>query len=128
LLDPPASELSSRVSLLSINANAAMGALGGTDSARLRRYEHVVVTGIGSNAMRVGMGGDVLQPLIRLGITDGQHRPGGHISRPPGNSGYPRVEPSLAIGQAYGRADRTRVRRFRDQNDLQKLPMNFVPV
>src|SRR5439155_19069653 len=40
----------------------------------------MIVTGIDRDAMRIGVGGDILQPLVRLGINDAEYRPGGHIS------------------------------------------------
>src|SRR6266849_2507450 len=66
--------------LLRIDADATVRALGRADPARLQRHKDVIVTGLDCNAVRIGVGSDILQPLVGLGINDAQDRPGGHVS------------------------------------------------
>jgi hypothetical protein len=66
--------------LLRYDADATVAALRGTDSANLHWHKSVIVTRVYRDAVRIGIGRDVLQPEVASGINDTQNRAIGHVS------------------------------------------------
>src|SRR5262249_24621925 len=66
-------------SLSGVDGDASVRALCGTDAAGLHRDKDVIVEGIGGDAMRVAVGGHVLQPGVGLGVDHAHHRSSGHV-------------------------------------------------
>src|SRR5579871_121130 len=66
--------------LLRKHADATVAALRRADSARLQGHKCVIVTGIHRDAMRVRIGSNVLQPLVRRGVDDTHHWSTRHVA------------------------------------------------
>src|SRR5579864_1022810 len=77
---PPGCRLIPHSSLLRKDSDTTVAALRGARSTCLQGYKSVVVGGIDSNAVRIGIGRNVFQPNISPGIDDAHNRAVGHIA------------------------------------------------
>ena len=82
-------------SLSGVDGDASVRALRGTDAAGLHWDKDVIVEGIGGDAMRVAVGGHVLQPGVGLGVDHAHHRSSGHVPCRQVPPLIPGVEPGL---------------------------------